>query len=87
MYKGGASVRRVRSNRRHVTVVADGSGVHPKGETVLILNTFRSLHYRRRAQHFIQESKAAGEAETSSAGEHLVEEYPVETHSGDRPGT
>ena len=29
---------------------------------------------------------AAGEAETSSAGERLVEEYSAETHSGDQPG-
>ena len=28
----------------------------------------------------------AEEAETSTAGEHLVKEYSVETHAGDRPG-
>ncbi len=60
--------------------------VHPKAETVGGLDTYRSLNISRRIQPAASESKTAGEAETSSAGERLVEEYSAETHSGDQSG-
>jgi hypothetical protein len=61
-------------------------GVNPSAETVATVDTYRSLKVSRQNTISHGQWSPVEEAETSSAGGQLVEEYSAETHSGDGPG-